>query len=73
MGMLDFFKSAPSKDVSVETGGLRDMYILHMEDAAMKGVQPLSFPEFVKMIRAQQEQQKMLQQQQQMRPGMFSR
>lgn len=55
-GMLDFFKNAPTRQVAVETGGLRDMYMAHIEQAAMQGVPPMTFPDFVKMIQMQQEQ-----------------
>lgn len=63
MGLFDFLRSAPSKQASVETGGLRDLYMKHMEEAAVMGVQPLPFPEFVKRIQEQQSQQQMQQRQ----------
>lgn len=45
MGMFDLFK-----DVSVETGGYRDLYMKYLEDCAMKGIKPMPFPDFVKMM-----------------------
>lgn len=77
MGLLDIFKGPPTKEVSVETGGLRDLYMAHLEQAALQGVAPLSFPDFVKMVQEQQKQQQMqqrqmLQQQMNQKRGLLS-
>lgn len=67
-GMLDFFKSAPTRQATVGTGGLRDLYMAHIEQAASQGAPALPFPEFVKMLQ-QQEQMRQQQMQQQMPQG----
>lgn len=54
-------------NVTAGAGGLRDAYLAHIEQAAEKGLQPLPFPEFVKMLQQQQMQQQQPQQ------GMFQR
>lgn len=77
MGLLDIFRSPPTKDVAVETGGLRDLYMAHLEQSAVQGTPPLSFPDFVKMVKEQQKQQQMqqrqmLQEQMQQKRGLLS-
>ncbi len=54
MGMLDFFK--PSKNAAVETGGLRDLYMTHLEQAALAGVKPMTYEQFIKYAQQQKQQ-----------------
>lgn len=70
-GMLDFFKSAPTRQAAVETGGIRDLYMRHLEEASLKGMQPMALPDFVKFL----QQQEMMRQQQMTAPqgGMLTR